>query len=396
MKRFLFLVFIATLLAACAPALTPPPVPSTATNFPQPIFTPAAVTETPTPEIVPTGTPAPSATPTYPPEGYGPKNFPSDVDPLTGLQVANPALLERRPLIVKVENLPRSHRPQWGLSFADHVFEYYTEEGSTRFAAIFYGRDAEMVGPIRSARLFDIHLIRMYKAIFAFGSADPRVFEKLVNSEFEKRLVVEAFCPPMCRFEPKGINILYTKTADLGPYVVQKKVENTRQNLDGLTFNMTPPGGGTPAPKVFVRYSGAIYNRWDYDPVANKYLRFSDKENDLSGTNEVYDPLTDRFTGQPISADNVVVLYVTHQFFSRVPEIIDIVASGPGKAYIFRDGQMYPMTWNRLALDNIITLWTADGKPFPLKPGNTWFEIVGSSTTLQQQGADWRFTFKMP
>ncbi len=94
----------------------------------------------------------------------------SDLDPLTGLKPDSPELLDRRPVIVKIQNLPRP-REQWGVSAADLVYEYYTEEGSTRFSAVFYGSNPDMVAPIRSARWFDMHLIRMYGANFVFGSA---------------------------------------------------------------------------------------------------------------------------------------------------------------------------------------------------------------------------------
>ncbi|HEX7620167.1 MAG TPA: DUF3048 domain-containing protein, partial [Anaerolineales bacterium] len=142
--------------------------------------------------VIPTGTPVPSETPSpqptltlaSPPGEYGPSNFPTDVDPLTGLKVTDPALLDRRPMLIKVTNLPRNNRPQWGLSLADAVFEYYTEEGTTRFAAIFLGNNAKIVGPIRSGRFIDAQLVRGYKAVFAFGSAYISEMERFQNSDF--------------------------------------------------------------------------------------------------------------------------------------------------------------------------------------------------------------------
>ena len=127
------LIWLAILLCACGGTATvkrtsSPTANATATTSPS---------ATPTP--LPTITPSPAITPLYPVKGYGPSNFPADVDPLTGLPVSDPSLLQRRPMLIKVSNLPRNVRPQWGLSLADVVFEYYTEEGSTRFAAIFYG-----------------------------------------------------------------------------------------------------------------------------------------------------------------------------------------------------------------------------------------------------------------
>ncbi len=185
MRRFLILALLAFLVAACGTVIpfsaTPSPE-ATGTATPTLTITPSVtptVTETPTPTITPT------PTRDYPSEGYGPSGFPENVNPLTGLKVDNPALLERRPMIVKVANLPRAYRPQWGLSLADHVIEYYIEEGTTRFAAVFLGQDSSMVGPIRSGRFFDNHLIMMYRANFAFGSADARVLNLLYNQSYE-------------------------------------------------------------------------------------------------------------------------------------------------------------------------------------------------------------------
>jgi hypothetical protein len=57
-----------------------------------------------------------------------------------------------------------------------------------------------------------------------------------------------------------------------------------------MFFQLAMPSGGSPANQVYVRYSGAIYNRWDYDAASGRYLRFSDVENDINRDNEVYAP----------------------------------------------------------------------------------------------------------
>ncbi len=383
MKKLLYsLVLLLLFASACGTA-----APSTPTGTPLP---------SPTVYQPPTDTPTytPSPTPAYPPEGYGPANFPADVDPLTGLKVSNPSLLARRPLAIKVSNLPRNVRPQWGLSLADIVFEYYTEEGSTRFIALFYGNDAKMVGPIRSARFFDINIVRGYKAVFAFGSAYVAEMTRLLTSEFANRLVVEGPNSPLTRYDPGGANDLVVNTSDLSAYITNKGVENGRQNLDGMLFNLVPPAGGVAVNRVFVHYSAAIYNRWDYDPTSGKYLRSSDTADDLTGgQNEQYAASTDRLTSQPLAFDNLVVLYVTHELYSA--NIYDILFSGGGTGIAFRDGQAYQIKWQRN--DNAVTSLTlADGKPFPFKPGTTWFEIVGLNSSLSQSGSTWRITHGMP
>jgi hypothetical protein len=421
LKHIISLILISIgLLAACSPAgpqLEPTVVPTlslpTSTPVPLPTIIPTA-----TITVIPaTPTPTVSPTPAYPPEGRGPGNFDAAVDPLTGLEVNNPALLNRRPIVIKVENLPREHRPQWGLSLADLVFEYYTEEGSTRFAAVYYGSDAERVAPIRSGRFFDANVVQMYKAVFVYGSAWVKVQERFYNSDFASRLIMEIgtrSCPALCRYDPNGQNLLASNTAALLEYLKTRKVDNMRQNLDGMFFKLETPPGGDLANQVYVRYSGAIYNRWNYDPATGRYLRFSDKQNDLNRTNEVYEQLTDRLTGQPISAENVVTLCVPHAYFVKTAdsEVIDIImdnrvpsytgcdgqtyTGGTGPAYIARDGRIYKVTWQRAKKDAALTLVKPDGSLFPFKPGKTWFEVIGASSSLGPNVVGiWRFTHIM-
>ncbi|MBU4224569.1 MAG: DUF3048 domain-containing protein [Chloroflexi bacterium] len=391
MKRFLYtLALIIFMTTACGPTLRPVATPTLA----EPTL--PAATPTPLPPIA-MQTLAPTPTPGYPPEGYGPTNFPADVDPLTGLKVANPALLERRPLAVKISNLPRYVRPQWGLSLADLVYEYYTEEGTTRFTVVFYGQDAEVVGPIRSARFFDANIIRAYKAVFAFGSAYEKVIERLFNAEYADRLVVESPDSPLRRYDPSGYNHLVVNTAELSAYITKKGIPNGRQNLDGMFFQLQPPAGGQPVEHAYVRYSGAIYNRWDYDATSGKYLRFSETEDDVNNApNEKYAQLTDRLTSQPIAFDNMVVLLVTHVYYNRNPVVVDMLFTGSGTAYAFRDGQVYQVQWQRQAADSVVSLTTEDGQPFPFKPGTTWFEVMGINSQVKPDDQGWRFTFQIP
>jgi len=123
--------------------------------------TPANSTEIPTAEIAATPTEtsivhvqAPQATtlpttistvvpqPSLTPQNYGPDqtDFPANVNPLTGLAVADPALLKQPALLLSITHFPPDVRPQAGLSFAPWVFEYLIATGTTRFAAVMYGQ----------------------------------------------------------------------------------------------------------------------------------------------------------------------------------------------------------------------------------------------------------------
>ena len=405
MKRLISAILLLFVVSCnAAPTIAPTALPtateeSTATVEPSATNSPSPVPDTATPRPSATATITATATPSYPLLGYGPANFPSDVDPLTGLKAADPALLNRRPVIVKVENLPRDDRPQWGVSLADIVYEYYTEQGGTRFAAVYYGNDAEIVGPIRSARFFDFNVIRMYKASFVFGYAYADLYSALANSEFSDRLIVEGtkWAGIFTRFDPNGKNILQVNTGLVAGVMAKNKVDNTRQNLDGMFFQKQTSPGGQDGQQLFVRFSGGIYNRWDYDASTGKYLRFSDAADDVNRNNEQYTQLTDRLTKQPIAFDNVVVLQVSHRYIKRPPgEVVDMTLIGEGNAWIARDGKVYPVKWKRDKATDVLGLVNPDGTPFAFKPGQTWFEVQGVSSTVSSKDGIWHFVHSMP
>ena len=409
MKKLTWILILIFLLAACSTKATPLPTeqptsPPTDTATPKP-----TATATATPTATQTSTPEPTVTATssdplvnYPEEGYGPVDFPENINPLTGLPVEDSSILDRRPVAVKISNYPREIRPQWGLSLADQVFEYYHEGGLTRFHAIFYGNDVSEAGPIRSARFPDDQLIQAYKSVFAFGSADYRVRNLLFSSSYADRLasVSDKPCPPdvnypTCRIDPNQWNHLMTDTSILSQHFTEQGISNGRQYLDGLRFNKTAPSDGETGNSLIVRFSSDDYHKWVYDVATGKYQRYHDAATD-SGNGETYELLMDRYNDQVVAADNVVVLFAPYSFYSRQPEMIQINLIGFGKALVFRDGQAYSANWARVNSEEIISVTYEDGSRFPLKPGNTWFEIVGQTSPIQQASPDWRVQFQTP
>lgn len=404
MKQWIIVGLLFGMLAACTGASALAPAPAATAEEATSVLvsdTPTLEPATETPTATATMTPEPTATAT--PAAYGPDNFPAQVNPLTGQEVGDITLLERRPLAVKVQMFPRGQRPPSGISLADIVYDFYQNNGVTRLHAIFYSRNAEVVGPIRSARLLDIDLVHMYKSIFAFGSAESRTFQRLYNADFANRLVIEGYakCPPMCRTDPNGYNFLVTNTQDLSSYVTSSGVDNLRQNLDGMSFAATIPPGGFAGSQVFVRYSISAYVRWDYDPGSGRYLRFQDAAEAADIDSEVYDPLMDGLTGAQIAAENVVVLLAPHKFAfgsnAGQGEVLDITLAGTGKAYAFRNGQVFDVIWNRPEKTSVLYLTFPDGSPYAFKPGSTWYHVVGKSSSISNVGENAvRFILAVP
>ena len=317
-------------------------------------------------------------------------------------------ILNRRPVGIKVNNYPRNNRPQWGLSFADIVWEYYHNNDLTRFHAIFYGKNAGKVGPVRSARPFDGYLVDIYKLNFVFASADYRVLEFLNSQDYAQRLIyiLTGDCPPwpVCRWDPQGANFLLGDTSVVADYLQSKGVNNFQPNLDGMWFYEKTPSEGTELNRLYIRYSYGAYLYWQYDKETGRYLRYQDAQDDFGGRGEAYELLTDRINKEPIAADNVVVLFIPH--FHRVykppadgqaeVEVVDMDFTGSGEGYAMRDGFIYKVRWVRPENGFVMYLVFPDGSRYPLKPGTTWYQVVTPETTLEKNGKQWRFTFDLP
>ncbi len=391
------------------PTTTPAPVSPTATVTPiPPTDTPAP---TPTP-VLPTDTPAPAPqtsgqtsgavpTATQPPlrspeeiggGGMGNVAMPSaasvygavshvamggNICPLTGLPVADASRLERRPITVKISNSPAVVRPQAGIASADVLFEHYAEGKLTRFTAVFLSQDVPKVGSIRSARLIDLEIPAMFKSMFAFSGASAGVLGRLRDADFVDRIVSPDFGhhSPFRRIPAPGKafeHTLFSDTSTLEGVMASRGLQ-ARQDLSGWVFSDQAPSGGAPGSRLKVSYrADGVTAEYAYDAGAGGYRRST------AGV-----PHSDELTGQQVVVKNVVVLYAKHAETDILEDTwggghysIEIQVWGTGVARVFRDGQMYDLRWERPNRHDLVRFVDGEGKPFPLKPGNTWIQLV--------------------
>lgn len=394
-KLGLVLLLVSLSLAACGdqeetPVLT---IPSEAqgadaetqpASETQPAATPVPSRELPTPAIIaPTATVAATSAPEEATPESSPvvilrsgADFGDDRNPLTGELMADPSVLDRRPLAIKISNAPaRFVRPQHGLNDADLVFEHVAEGGITRFTLIVYGKTPDDVGPIRSARLIDLELPAMYDAALAFSGASVGVSRRLYASDFEERILGSTE-PGYYR---TGADKPFEHTLFGNPVTfwsaLSDKGLNTRPNFTSfMSFSEEAPEGGQPANEVNINFDWENVF-WFYDQVSGRYLRWASGERHLDGN-----------SGEQVRTTNVVVIIANHVLDPTICEEIrdgtcahlsvqaQIWNSGP--AIIFRDGQRYDVTWHRLNRSDMFTFTDASGQPFPLQIGNSWFEVM--------------------
>lgn len=366
------------LVSGCGGSETPTAT-VTPTRTPQPTATVMLVP----PTVTPTATPLPTTpTPTtIAVEMVTP--FPPDVNPLTGLQVADPTMLDHSPLAIKISNSPEV-RPQSGLNSADLIFEHYAEGGITRFTAVFYGTYPERVGSVRSGRLIDLEIPAMYQAPFAYSGSSAGVKERYRNSDlFPERIMSPDFgvgAPAFYRVPREGMAFEHTLFADplaLRQLAIERGVDQrpTFPRLMAFSESLPTIQGIQNATRVAIDYD-ASKTQWDYDPTSGRWLRTT------AGV-----PHTDYLTGEQLRFANVIILYANHLETDILEDTwggghmsIEVQIWGQGPALVLRDGKMIPGFWQRSARGEMLTFIDGEGKALPLKPGNTWFEAVPLET----------------
>lgn len=313
--------------------------------------------------------------------------------PFTGLQVGADKL-QRRPLAVKVSNAPRVVRPQAGLAFADVVWEHYAEGNLTRFTAVFLCQDVPKIGPIRSGRLIDLEIPAMFRAIFVFSGASDGVNARLTSSDIADRVWSEQLGYPVFRRIPQEgkafEHTLFSDTATIWAEADRRGL-NGPQDVSGWVFSETPPSGGTPVSDLKLVYSDPYaIAQYHYDASVGGWLRYA--AGDFYSGGYVITPHKDDLTGKQLAPANVVVLYVPHVNSDILEDTyggghwsIEIQVWGEGLARVFRDGKMYTVRWQRPQRHAMLRLVDAAGNPFPLRPGQTFIQVVPTNFRITVQ-----------
>ncbi len=379
--RSVWLAIPIVLLAACG---SPGPAPSTL----RPTITPIPIVKPTTP---PTVTPLPTAAPTVDPHVVA--TFAPDVNPLTGEKVSDPNVLNRRPLEIVIGNANEvGVRPQSGTSYADWVFEHETEAPDiTRWGAIFYGKTPDRVGTDRSCRIIDDELPAIFKSLLACSGMSGGTREFYIKpSDFnqEQRFFSPDFGDGTPMFFRMDIATASWNTLFVNPTEVWKAAEkrgsNIKPDLTVFTFSERSIAAGTPATDIGLTFHSSSVE-WKYDSsvktcssLGGCYLRWNDGA-----------AHTDALNGQQLSAANVIVVYVNYTPDQRFLEEeypkygiklfgwqIQLWGDPGGNVKIFRDGQEFDGKWSRPTRPDTLSFKDAKGQPIPLKPGNTWVELV--------------------
>ncbi|MFI0373853.1 DUF3048 domain-containing protein [Actinomadura sp. 1N219] len=266
-------------------------------------------------------------------------------------------------LAVKIENT-RPAFPQSGVSAADIVYVEQVEGGETRLMAVYSSRLPKRVGPVRSARISDLHILPQFgRPAFAFSGVQSKM-KKYVRKSPAYEVSQEKAGGAYYRFGGKPAP--YNLYAD--PKALLKRAPKATPPQDvGFRFGDAPAAGGKPVKSFNARWPSA---RMGFTWSARHKRWLASWGGSPSRAAE----------GGRLGGKTVVVQYAKttrskfHDFLGSYTPLID--TTGTGRAVVLRDGKAYNSKWSRTSEDEGTTFTTEAGEPMNFAPGQVWVVLV--------------------
>lgn len=284
--------------------------------------------------------------------------------PLTGRET-NAANAARPVTAVIIENSPEA-RPQSGLKEAGVVFESVTEAGITRFLTLYQEAKPSIIGPVRSVRPHFASWVSAFDAGLAHVGGSDIPLAKLRGGQIrdlDQFFNEGAFYRSNDRYAPHNV---YTSDESLQQLNAKKGYTSSNFTAWPRTKKAQSKPAETPTAQAIDMpvSTGAFAVRYQWDAVSNTYAR------QQGGA-----PHLDREQGQ-IAPNVVIALQVPHDVIAesnnfRYPNVV-----GSGKAWIFQNGVVTEVTWQKPDEKTQLTFQDTSGKPVSLNPGQTWISAI--------------------
>lgn len=293
--------------------------------------------------------------------------------PLTGAVVPDQASTQQAVTGIMIENSPDA-RPQSGIKNAGVVFEAIAEGGITRFLAIYQETKPQLIGPVRSVRLYYVDWIAPFQASVAHIGGSKFALDEVRNGKYrdiDQFFNAGAYWRATDRYAPHNVYTSFERLDAL----------NLKKGYTTSAFTAWPRADGKVADarnatSIDVKISGPSYNsHYDYDTVTNTYKRAQ------GGAAH-----NDREAGQ-ITPTTVIVMDTVMSKVFEDGYREQITTTGSGRARVFQNGVVTEATWAKPDRGSQIKFTAADGNEIPLNRGQTWITAVPAN---QGGGVTWK------
>jgi len=286
------------------------------------------------------------------------------VAPLTGLPDPTAVSMRRPALTVKIDNTPMAH-PQFGINEADVVYEEIVEGGITRLAAVFNSHVPPVIGPVRSVRRTDREIVFPLKGVFAFSGGAAYAMASIATApvkRYDEATAGSAMFRDPKRYAPHNLLLNPVKLLALAG-----RLPPPRPIFTYVAKDAPPRGAPVGAFTVNFPAGYAVHYAWD--------ARTGSWDRSIFGAPDL------TASGARVSPVNVIVMEVNYiGGVGAMGAEANLVGHGP--AMVLSDGRLVRGSWFRSGVAKVTAYRTSNGTVIPLRPGQTWVELLGPGETV--------------
>ncbi len=291
----------------------------------------------------------------------------SNINPLTG-EASVADVSNVRTYVFMCDNTNEAN-PHAGVSKSDMIMEMMEEGGITRLMAFFTDiSDVEKIGPIRSARAYNVDTALGYDAFLVHCGGSDEALEMILNLGMQdvdqmSGAYGEAFYRDSTRMTYGAVHSLVA----VGPSVIAASAANGYRLVHedgydktyGLSFSDTAVSQCTKdATNIQVVYNGGKTTSFAYNAESKTYAMYQFGE-------EYKD---DGVTAVPFS--NVINIYANTYLQSDGLHLTIELTSGTGT--FFTEGKAVDILWYKNGQNDVFHYTLSDGTPLQLSKGRTF------------------------
>lgn len=271
-------------------------------------------------------------------------------------------------MVVQMDNEPNA-RPQMGIASADIVYEIELYNGGyTRYTAVFNDEIPELIEAVRSARIVNIDFYLDYGGCFVHFGGQQEAGSNIYD--YMKQVNMQA------RYDgiSDGSGNFYRDNSRSAPNNVVCKLSNLKADVDWSATTLTCPlkfsadaytMQGDDVSEFSINYRDSYAPSYTYNADDGLYYRFYNGSEFKDGT-----------TGEQVTCANVIVQYMTYDWYEGASDRPKVTTTGTNKCEYFIGGKHFTGYWQRDAVTNNTVYYDDAGNEVVFKAGKTYIQTL--------------------
>lgn len=282
-----------------------------------------------------------------------------------------------RPIAFMIDNNTNA-QPQASINSTYMVYEIIVEGGETRLMALFKGKDADEVGPIRSSRHYFLDYAMENDAIYAHLGMSPQAGEA-IKAFGINNINGQAYDTGKARTggslywratHKKAPHNAYTNTESILKISKDKGYKTTSDKksvLKYVTDEVNLNGENTLiANNVTIPYTTSHKVKYVYNEETKRYTRYSKGKK-----------MSDEMTKEDITTKNIIITFAKNYTLDDGENKgrQDVVTVGNLDGYYITNGKAQKIKCNKESREAQTKYVDLEGNEINVNDGNTWINV---------------------